>query len=152
MDYDRKEKNMGNTVRRKSTRSNLFLTLLTLGLLFSFTSVSFAGTSMIYKGLNMPLVFVTGVYQLSIGPLDVGDYSKIRVNAFGNSGSGTILVQLAIVDAKGNLLGLLDSFTLDFGTSDGITATRTYDIPGKLVKIYLQSLNEDYASVVVFGR
>jgi hypothetical protein len=143
---------MNKTIGKRSERSKLLFWLLSLCILFSFTSVSFAGTSMIYKGLNMPLVFVTGVYQLTIGPLVVGDYSKIRVNAFGDSGSGTANVSVVMVDSKGNSLGLLDSFNLDFSTSDGITATRTYDIPGKSIKIYLQSLNPVSASVVVFGR
>ena len=143
---------MNNRIGEKSKRSKLFLCLLTFCFLFAFSPGSIAGTSMIYKGLNMPLVNMAGMYELSIGPLEVGNFSKIRVTAFGNSGSGTVDVSLVIVDGKGNSLGLLDAFTLDFGTSDGITATRTYDIPGKFLKIYMQSFNEDYASVVVFGR
>lgn len=82
-------------------RNRWLFCITALCFLFGYTTAPLAGTTMIYEGLDMQLPFVTGVYQLSIGPLSVSKYSQIRVNTFGNSGSGTIMVTLALVDADG---------------------------------------------------
>lgn len=138
--------------RNKSKRSRLFFCIIALCFLFGFTTAPLAATTMIYEGLDMQLSFVTGVYQLSIGPLNVSKYSQIRVNTFGNSGSGTIMVTLALVDADGESLGPLDTITIDFNSSATTYVSKTYDIPGRFLKIYMQSLNPTYASLIIFGR
>ena len=125
--------------------------VLMLGLLFGFASSSSAA-SLVYQGLDKPLNFVTGVYQLAVGPLNVKSYTQIRVNAFGSSGSGTILVQVVSTDKNGVNLGLLEQFTLDFQTSAGSTATKVYEVPGQYVMVYFQAGNPDYVSLVVFGK
>jgi hypothetical protein len=142
---------MVQSIKKKSSIIRLFC-VVALCLLLCLTSVVFAETTIIFKGLNMQLPFVTGVYQLALGPFQVGSYSIIRVTTFGNSGSGVIHVTLANVSASGESLGALDDITLDFSASATTTATRVYDTPGRMIKIYLQSLNPTYASVIIYGR
>ena len=125
--------------------------IIVLCFLLGYTTAPLAAnTALIYEGLNMQLPFITGVYQLTIGPLNVSKYSQIRVYTFGNSGSGTISVTLAPVNEDGENIGVLDNITLDFSST--YYASKTYDVPGKLLKIYMQSLNPDWASLVIFGR
>ena len=134
-------------------RNRWLFCIIALCFLFGYTTAPLAAnTAMIYEGLNMQLVNVTGVYQLTIGPLNVSKYSQIRVSTFGNSGSGTILVTLAPVDADGENLGVLDNITIDFNSSATTYVCKTYDVPGKLLKIYMQSSSPTWASLIIFGR
>ena len=123
-----------------------------MSLTLSLASASFAGNTKVYQGLEMQIPFVTGVYQLAVGPINVNPYSQIRVTTWGNSGSGTISVSIVMTDSKGNLLGQLDTITLDFSSAATTTASKVYSVPGQYLKFYFQSLNPDYVSLVVHGR
>ena len=139
------------SVSRRSGTSKLLVFLVAAGLLICFASISSAGTTKVYQGLNMQMPYVTGVYQLGVGPVNVSAYTNIRVNAFGNSGSGTVQVTVAAVDKQGvETLGVIDNFTIDF--SSAYFVSRTYIVPGQYVKFYFQSNNPDYVSLVIFGR
>lgn len=141
---------MVNSIKRNPNKTRLFC-IVVLCLVLCMSSMAFAAqTTVVYKGLNMQLPFVTGVYQLSLGPFTVETYSKIRVYTFGNSGSGIIHVTLANTSASGENNGILDDYDLDF--SGTYYRTGMYEIPGKYLKVYLQSLNATYASIAIYGQ
>jgi len=144
---------MNKTTVKETKRSKWFLGLISVSLLLCFASLSFAGTTTIYSGLDKDLVYVSGMYEFNTPVLPIAGFSKIRINAWGISGLNKISVRIGMTDAKGLVsYGLLDSFDLDVNNPELITTTRVYDMPGRFMRIYLQSTTAATASVIVYGR
>jgi len=105
-------------------------------------------------------VNLTGAFT-EISTVDVSRYKQVRVLIIVESGAGS-KVQLQIVE--GSLAGLLDTFVAPRDLSAGSPSvnssiSKTYDIPGKTLKIVAQALpNPDGTpgsstiDVVVYGR
>ncbi len=98
------------------------------------------------------MIPVRGVYQLSVGPLNVKTYTQIKLDASVSSGSGIIKVQVLSSDSKGNCLGTLGEFTLDPGSPTGANATEVYNVPAQHVMVRFQAGSPDHVNLVVLGK
>jgi hypothetical protein len=147
---------MNTPTGRKFRMSKISICLLALCLMVSFISISFAGTTqVIYEGRNMQMQLGSSLqYELEIGPLNVAKRAQIRVNTFpGESvSSGNISVQVLNTNGAGEILGLLDSLTIDLASPESIYLTRVYDVPGSYLKFIFHSASANSVSLVIFGR
>jgi hypothetical protein len=104
------------------------------------------------------LIYNTGVYDVSLGgyptspPLDVAQFSKIRVVAFNQSISDGPFNIIVSARLSGSLIFSLDGS--DFATlQPGQTFTRVYDIPGQIVQINVQGNGPNrMGAIAVFGN
>ena len=147
---------MNTPTGRKFKMSKISICLLALCLMVSFISISFAGTTqVIYEGRNMQMQLGSSMqYELEIGPLNVAKRAQIRVNTFPgeNVSSGTISVQVLNTNGAGEMLGLLDSLTIDLASPESTYLTRVYDVPGSYLKFTFRSASANSVSLVIFGR
>ncbi len=107
-------------------------------------------TVMLYEGNNMQMESSPSFYSLSLGPFDVSAYEKIRIVTYGNSGSGTVNVQIYEVNEAKEPLGVLDQFNLVIG--DRYTAV--YELPGRRIMISYSSATpgDKYLSCFIYAR
>ena len=147
---------MNTPTGRKFRMSKISTCLLALCLMISFISISFAGTTqVIFEGRNMQMQLGSSLqYELEIGPLNVAKRAQIRVNTFpGESVSnGSITVQVLNTNGAGEMLGLLDSLTIDLASPESIYLTKVYDVPGSYLKFMFRSPSANSVSLVIFGR
>jgi hypothetical protein len=113
------------------------------------------GSNLIYSAvslqLNITFGFSPGTFQLVKGPFSVAAYSQLRFYASVSSGA-PVTVSITATDSTGkNIYGLLDSFTLNPGTTAGSSATKVYDSPGQWVTVTFTYSQASIINTALFG-